>query len=81
MPVPADTGRVDAVYRDIGLPHTPGVPPPPQVSGATHAPHWIRLPHPSPAGPQLKLCCWQVSGTHAPPGAPHWPATPPPPHV
>jgi hypothetical protein len=32
-------------------PHFAGVPPPPQVSGALHVPHWISFPHPSPAGP------------------------------
>lgn len=53
-------------YRGVYPPHWPGVPPPPHVSGEAHVPHWIKLPHPSPAGPQVMFCCWQVTGTHAP---------------
>ena len=42
-------------------------------------PHWIKLPQPSPVGPQAMFCCAQVGGTQEPEsGAPHCPATPPP---
>src|SRR5206468_2232718 len=44
-------------------PHTLGVPPPPQVSGAKQVPQSIELPQPSPAGPQLKPKSAQVFGT------------------
>jgi len=63
-------------------PHWLGVPPPPHVAGATHGPHWMTSPQPSPAGPQVMFCSWHVSGTQLPPSG--WPqafATPPPPHV
>jgi hypothetical protein len=37
----------------MGAPHLPGLPPPPHVAGAPHVPHvGIRLPQPSPVGPQ-----------------------------
>src|SRR5438874_1751036 len=36
-----------------GGPHTLGVPPPPQVSGAVHMPQSSTPPQPSPTGPQL----------------------------
>src|SRR5258708_39393945 len=62
-------------------PHTPGVLPPPHVSGKPHVPQLeMRLPQPSPAGPQLYPCCAHVSGMQ-PFMPPHWPGTPPPPHV
>ncbi len=63
-------------------PHWLETPPPPHVSGGVHGPHWITLPQPSPAGPQPRFCCAQVSGTQAPAsGYPHCPAIPPPPHT
>jgi hypothetical protein len=43
-------------------------------------PHWIKLPQPSPAGPQLTPACAQLSGTH-PLEPAHWPGIPPPPQV
>ena len=45
-------------------PQTLGWPPPPQVWGATHVPHWRRSPQPSPAGPQSKPCWAQVLAVH-----------------
>jgi hypothetical protein len=56
--------------QDLGVqlpassaPHTPGVPPPPQVCGGVQVPHdGISLPQPSPAGPQKIICCAHVSG-------------------
>jgi hypothetical protein len=65
-----------------GSPHCPFTPPPPHVSGEAQVPHWIRFPHPSPAGPHANPCSAHVFGVHAPPsGCPHSPAVPPPPHV
>jgi hypothetical protein len=61
------------------LPHWLAVPPPPQVSGATHVPHWMIPPQPSATGPQFAPSCWHVSGVHC--GEPHWFEVPPPPHV
>ena len=41
-------------FGPFGVAHTPATPPPPQVAGDTHVPHWRRPPHPLPAGPQSK---------------------------
>jgi hypothetical protein len=43
-------------------PQTLALPPPPQVSGAVHVPHWRRPPHPSPTGPQVVPALAQVRG-------------------
>ena len=51
-------------------PQTPGVPPPPHVSGAVHVPQLRESPHLSPAGPQLIFCDAHVSGTQSPPSSP-----------
>src|SRR6185312_4626609 len=45
-------------------PHCPATPPPPQVWPAGQLPQESWPPQPSPAGPQERLCCAQVSGTH-----------------
>jgi hypothetical protein len=52
-------------------PHWYGVPPPPQVWGAVHAPPQLRVP-PQPSGglPQLAPSAAHVVLTHAP--MPHW---------
>jgi hypothetical protein len=70
MHMPASTPR---------KPQTPGVPPPPQVSGAVQLPQSRDPPQPSPAGPQLIPWLMQLLGMHAPP--PHTLGLPPPPHV
>jgi hypothetical protein len=55
-----------------GLPQAPARPPPPQVEGALHVPHWSTPPHPSEAGPQEIPCCTHeiglqlIPGTHCP---------------
>src|SRR4029078_9334219 len=38
-------------------------PPPPQNAGATHVPHWMTFPHPSPWGPQSAPRSLHVLGT------------------
>src|SRR5580704_11191087 len=49
-------------------PHWPETPPPPHVCGEMQLPQvGIRLPHPSPAGPQAMCCCRHVSGTQPEP--------------
>src|SRR5215469_15088556 len=55
------------------------------MSGAAQLPQLaMRLPHPSPAAPQLKPCCAHVSGVQMfPPSSalvlpPHWLKPPPP---
>ncbi len=66
------------------LEQTPGVPPPPQdwPAGQLPQPPAIKLPQPSPAGPQDRCCAAQVCGTQAPEsGAPQVPGLPPPPQV
>jgi hypothetical protein len=50
--------------------------PPPHVSGATHAPQSIVLPHPSGIVPQFLPWATQVVGVQ-----PQAPFVPPPPHV
>src|SRR5208283_2134814 len=64
-------------------------PPPPQVCGAVHVPHWISPPHPSEAPPQVYPSAAHVVGTHdetgppsalIPGGNPHL-LKPPPPQV
>src|SRR6185436_6983797 len=67
-------------------PHTLGVPPPPHVWGAVHAPQLaMRPPQPSAAGPQVAPSAAHVVGTHAPPSgavvddpSPHLLGPPPP---
>ena len=61
------------------LPHSPGFPPPPQVSGATHLPQSSKAPHPSPAGPHFRPSVAHEVGVHF--GLPHSPGLPPPPQV
>ena len=60
----------------LGAPHLPGMPPPPQVSGAVQSPHMRMAPQPSPAGPHSMFCWAQVFGEQEPPQTP---GTPPPP--
>src|ERR1700685_2361058 len=45
-----------------GSPHWPRTPPPPHVSGLTHVPQLIWLPHPSPAMPHDNPCAAHVNG-------------------
>src|SRR5580692_9918177 len=53
-------------------PHTPGCPPPPQMSLPVHvSPQSSTPPQPSAAGPQLKPSARHVVGTHAV-LLPHW---------
>jgi hypothetical protein len=52
-------------------PQTFGVPPPPQVWGAGHVPHWMSPPQQSLAGPQSSPRSTQVIGVHS--RDPHWP--------
>jgi hypothetical protein len=60
----------------MGMPHWPGELLPPQVAGGMQVPQLgIRLPQPSPAGPQLMFWSWQVFGVQVPPVGTHWPAT------
>src|SRR5262245_53348021 len=64
------------------VPHTPGVPPPPQVSPAGQAPQSRVPPQPSPTIPQyLPPGGVQVTAWHIPPPVPQTLATPPPPQV
>ncbi len=63
----------------VRVPHTPAMPPPPQVSPMAHEPHSIWLPQPSPAGPQAMCCAMQVRGTHW--SMPQRLAVPPPPQL
>ena len=60
------------------LPHTPGVPPPPQV-GRGQVPHSRRPPQPSPAGPHVDALLRAAVGVQV--GAPQTPGMPPPPQV
>ena len=39
-------------------------PPPPQVSGALHVPHWMMFPQPSLIGPQLAFFDLHVTSPH-----------------
>src|SRR5256885_5225257 len=66
-----------------GAPHTPTVPPPPQLGPAGHAPQSSLLPQLSPITPQYwAFICWHISGMQpAGAGAPHRPVTPVPPQV
>jgi hypothetical protein len=61
-------------------PHWLGTPPPPQICGAVHAPHWSKPPQPSPCGPHVAPSAAHVVGMHAA-APPHWLNVPPPPHV
>jgi hypothetical protein len=62
------------------LPHTLGLPPPPQYSPATvHAPQSTSAPQPSATGPQLNPIWAQVFGVQLTP--PQTFGTPPPPQV
>jgi hypothetical protein len=61
------------------MPQAFGVPEPPHVCGGVQVPQSMRLPQPSPMGPQVAPRCWQVMGLQS--GAPHMPGTPPPPQV
>ena len=57
-----------------GAPHTPGVPPPPQVCGSLQLPQppSMTLPQPSPAGPHEIPCAAHDTGTQFPPSStPH----------
>src|SRR5271156_5426711 len=47
------------------MPHRPGIPPPPQLSGDVQVPHGIDPPQPSLAEPQLNPCSAQVKGVQA----------------
>src|SRR5215472_1822849 len=60
-----------------GVPHTFGVPAPPQISGSAQMPQASQLPQPSTIPPQLAPCASQVVGVHGPQTL----STPPPPHV
>src|SRR3990167_5567922 len=51
-------------------PHSPGTPPPPQISGSAHEPQFIRLPHRSAIGPHSTPSAWQVVGMQ-PASPPH----------
>jgi len=63
-------------------PHTPAVPPPPQVCPAAQVQFAVSPPHPSLCCPHRPTNEEHVIGMHAPPsGAPHCPETPAPPHV
>jgi hypothetical protein len=47
-------------------PHWPGfIGSPPHDWGSVQVPQLSVPLHPSPAGPQLMPCCWQVMGEHA----------------
>ena len=51
--------------RRVLLPHSEGVPPPPQIWGAEHIPQLvISPPHPSGHGPQLTFAGQVVAGIH-----------------
>jgi len=70
-----------ALYR-VPPPQTPGMPPPPQVSGAVQVPQLRVPPQPLPLEPQLMPSSWHVCGVQLPPSMkPHCPGVPPPPHV
>src|SRR5580692_5364742 len=63
-----------------GAPHTPALPPPPQVWPVGQEPQARVPPQPSPAEPQLNPCPGHVSLVHAPlSGRPHTLALPAPP--
>jgi hypothetical protein len=61
-------------------PQTLGVPLPPQIEGAGHAPPQLTVPpHPSAMTPQFIPAGHDVSFVQL--GVPHWFATPPPPQI
>jgi hypothetical protein len=62
------------------LPHTFGVPPPPQVAVPLHEPQFRRWPQPSATIPQVAPIVAHVLGTHCD-VPPQVLGTPPPPHV
>lgn len=62
-----------------GVPHTLGVPPPPQVVPGAQSPQSTSAPQPSATGPQVAPADTQVRGAHR--GDPHTLAIPPPPQV
>jgi hypothetical protein len=68
-------GQVGTCAHRPVQPHWPGLfGSPPQVCGAVQLPHW-RVPlQPSPAGPQVTPCDWQVSAAQ-PSGLPPTPQT------
>src|SRR4051812_35700423 len=56
--------------RQVSCPHTPGVPPPPQVSPPLQPPQSTERPQPSPMVPQYLPVGWvQLVATQ--PGTPH----------
>jgi hypothetical protein len=57
-------------------PQTPETPPPPQVSGGRQVPHWIVVPQPPGAEPQVTPSAEHVVGVQ-----PQLPGVPPPPQV
>jgi hypothetical protein len=63
----------------VGAPHWLGMPPPPHVSGAVHAPQLSVFPQPSPCVPQLTPSEAHVAGVQM--GAPQTLGVPPPPQV
>jgi hypothetical protein len=65
----------------LGAPHLPGVPPPPQLSGGVQLPQSTSPPHPFPVLPHV-MVGGQACGTHAfASPSPQVLGTPPPPHV
>jgi hypothetical protein len=63
------------------LPHWPGVPPPPQISGKVQVPQGMTPPQPSADTPQFCPAAQFVSGTQGVTLSPHWLGTPPPPQI
>src|SRR5690242_10712397 len=56
-------------FTQVSCPHTPAVPPPPQVSGLVQPPQSSEWPQPSPMVPQyLPVACWQVMAVQGPAG-------------
>ena len=77
-------GQVGTWAQRPVQPHWPGlVGSPPQVWGRVQVPQASMPLHPSPAGPQVTFCCWQVRGAQASGLAPvpHWLWGPAPPQV
>src|SRR5512145_1480091 len=64
-----------------GAPQTPGVPPPPQVSGSEHVLHWTTPPQPSLILPQALPHAAFVKGTQTAPPRPQTSGVPPPPQL
>ena len=63
----------------VGPPHIPGVPPPPQVWPAGQLPQFSIPPQPSSLGPHCSFREAQVAGMQAP--LPQTPGLPPPPQI